>query len=173
MVFRRPGIAQRSSHRIHNHFFLFRDEIALANTDVGGVRWRFTGCKGDLSGGAPWKRAKPATSGQRASLQDELLIGRDGYAGPGRYLRLLNFRDRYHARSRLLDYLNSDGFDYWSDGLFYFLCGFLHTGARLGLAVAAVSDDALERAAPIIGGAAFVATLNFGTGVVANCGCPV
>jgi hypothetical protein len=27
-----------------------------------------------------------------------------------------------------------------------------------------VSDDALERAAPIIGGAASVATLNFGTG---------
>ena len=36
-----------------------------------------------------------------------------------------------------------------------------------------VSDDALERAAPIIGGAASVATLNFGTGIVANCGCAV
>ena len=36
-----------------------------------------------------------------------------------------------------------------------------------------VSDDALERAAPIIGGVASVATLNFGTGIVANCGCPV
>jgi hypothetical protein len=36
-----------------------------------------------------------------------------------------------------------------------------------------VSDDALERAAPIIGGAASVVTLNFGTGIVGNCGCPV
>jgi hypothetical protein len=35
-----------------------------------------------------------------------------------------------------------------------------------------VSDDALERAAPIIGGAASVVTLNFGTGIVGNCGCP-
>jgi hypothetical protein len=31
---------------------------------------------------------------------------------------LLDFRDTYHARSRLLDYLDSDGFDYWSDRLF-------------------------------------------------------
>jgi hypothetical protein len=36
-----------------------------------------------------------------------------------------------------------------------------------------VSDDALERAAPIIGGAASVVTLNFSTGIVGNCGCPV
>ena len=36
-----------------------------------------------------------------------------------------------------------------------------------------VSDDALERAAPIIGGVASVATLNFGTGIIGNCGCPV
>ncbi len=36
-----------------------------------------------------------------------------------------------------------------------------------------VSDDALERAAPIIGGAPSVVTLNFGTGIVGNCGCPV
>jgi hypothetical protein len=36
-----------------------------------------------------------------------------------------------------------------------------------------VSDDALERAAPIIGGVASVVTLNFGTGIVGNCGCPV
>ena len=36
-----------------------------------------------------------------------------------------------------------------------------------------VSDDALERAAPIIGGVASVATLNFGTFIVGNCGCPV
>ena len=35
-----------------------------------------------------------------------------------------------------------------------------------------VSDDALERAAPIIGGVASVVTLNFGTGIVGNCGCP-
>jgi hypothetical protein len=41
------------------------------------------------------------------------------------------------------------------------------------LLVFEVSDEALERAAPIIGGAASVATLNFGTGIVANCGCPV
>jgi hypothetical protein len=34
-----------------------------------------------------------------------------------------------------------------------------------------VSDDALERAAPIIGGVASV-TLNFGTGIVGNCGWP-
>ena len=36
-----------------------------------------------------------------------------------------------------------------------------------------VSDDALERAAPIIGGVASVVTMNFGTGIVGNCGCPV
>jgi hypothetical protein len=36
-----------------------------------------------------------------------------------------------------------------------------------------VSDDALERAAPIIGGVASVVTLNFGTGVLGNCACPV
>ena len=36
-----------------------------------------------------------------------------------------------------------------------------------------VSDDALERAAPIIGGVASVVTLNFGTFVVGNCGCAV
>jgi hypothetical protein len=36
-----------------------------------------------------------------------------------------------------------------------------------------VSDDALERAAPIIGGIASVVTLNFGTAIIGNCGCPV
>ena len=36
-----------------------------------------------------------------------------------------------------------------------------------------VSDDALERAAPIIGGVASVVTMNFGTSIVGNCGCPV
>jgi hypothetical protein len=36
-----------------------------------------------------------------------------------------------------------------------------------------VSDDALERAAPIIGGVASVVTLNFGTGLVGNCACAV
>jgi hypothetical protein len=35
-----------------------------------------------------------------------------------------------------------------------------------------VSDDALERAAPIIGGIASVVTLNFGTAIVGNCACP-
>jgi hypothetical protein len=35
-----------------------------------------------------------------------------------------------------------------------------------------VSDDALERAAPIIGGCASVVTLNFGTAIVGNCACP-
>ena len=52
MVFRRPGIAQRQRHRIHNHFLLFRGEIALADADAGGGRWRFARCKGSLSGGA-------------------------------------------------------------------------------------------------------------------------
>ena len=36
-----------------------------------------------------------------------------------------------------------------------------------------VSDDALERAAPIIGGVASVVTLNFGTAIIGNCACPV
>ena len=35
-----------------------------------------------------------------------------------------------------------------------------------------VSDDALERASPIIGGIASVVTLNFGTAIVGNCACP-
>jgi hypothetical protein len=35
-----------------------------------------------------------------------------------------------------------------------------------------VSDDALERAAGIGVGLSIV-TLNFGTGIVGNCGCPV
>jgi hypothetical protein len=35
-----------------------------------------------------------------------------------------------------------------------------------------ISDDALERAAPIIGGVASVVTLNFGTAIVGNCACP-
>jgi hypothetical protein len=35
-----------------------------------------------------------------------------------------------------------------------------------------VSDDALERAAPVIGGQATV-TLVYGTNIVGNCGCPV
>jgi hypothetical protein len=35
-----------------------------------------------------------------------------------------------------------------------------------------VSDDALERAAPIIGGVASVVTLNFGAAIIGNCGCP-
>jgi hypothetical protein len=36
-----------------------------------------------------------------------------------------------------------------------------------------VPDDELERAAPIIGGVASVVTLNFGTAIIGNCGCPV
>jgi hypothetical protein len=36
-----------------------------------------------------------------------------------------------------------------------------------------VSDDALERAAPIIGGAACVITMNYGTALLGNCGCPL
>jgi hypothetical protein len=36
-----------------------------------------------------------------------------------------------------------------------------------------VSDEALERAAPIIGGAASVETLNFATAILGNCACPV
>ena len=35
-----------------------------------------------------------------------------------------------------------------------------------------VSDDLLERAAPIIGGVASVVTLNFGTAIIGNCACP-
>jgi hypothetical protein len=35
-----------------------------------------------------------------------------------------------------------------------------------------VSDEELERAAPIIGGVASVVTLNFGTAIVGNCACP-
>jgi hypothetical protein len=35
-----------------------------------------------------------------------------------------------------------------------------------------VSDDALERAAPVVGGQATV-TLVYGTAVVGNCGCPI
>ena len=31
-----------------------------------------------------------------------------------------------YARSGLLDHLNGDGFDYWSDRLFHFPRGFLH-----------------------------------------------
>ncbi len=36
-----------------------------------------------------------------------------------------------------------------------------------------VSDEALEPAAPIIGGVASVETLNFATAILGNCGCPV
>ena len=36
-----------------------------------------------------------------------------------------------------------------------------------------ISDEALERAAPIIGGVASVETLNFATAVLGNCACPV
>jgi hypothetical protein len=35
-----------------------------------------------------------------------------------------------------------------------------------------VSDDALERAAPVVGGQATV-TWAYGTGIVGNCACPV
>jgi hypothetical protein len=36
-----------------------------------------------------------------------------------------------------------------------------------------VSDEALERAAPIIGGVGSVETLNFATAILGNCACPV
>jgi hypothetical protein len=36
-----------------------------------------------------------------------------------------------------------------------------------------VSDEAIERAAPIIGGCASVVTLNFATAIIGNCACPV
>ena len=36
-----------------------------------------------------------------------------------------------------------------------------------------VSDDALERAAPIVGGQATPVTMVFGTDIVGNCACPV
>ena len=47
---------------------------------------------------------------------------------------LLDFRDSYYVRSRLLDHLSSDGFDYWSDRRVYFPRSFLHWRAfGLGL----------------------------------------
>jgi hypothetical protein len=55
-------------------------------------------------------------------------------SGSADLTRLLDFRDGYYARSGLLDYLNSDGFDYRSDGLFHFPRGFLYRRAfGLGL----------------------------------------
>jgi hypothetical protein len=36
-----------------------------------------------------------------------------------------------------------------------------------------VSDEALERAAPIVGGQATPATMVFGTEIAGNCACPV
>jgi hypothetical protein len=36
-----------------------------------------------------------------------------------------------------------------------------------------LSDDVLERAAPIIGGVASVVTLNFAAAIIGNCACPV
>jgi hypothetical protein len=36
-----------------------------------------------------------------------------------------------------------------------------------------VSDEALERAAPFIGGQATPVTMVFGTDIVGNCACPV
>jgi hypothetical protein len=45
------------------------------------------------------------------------------------------------------------------------------TGAEL--LIFDVSDDDLERAAPIIGGVASVETLNFATAILGNCACPV
>jgi len=36
-----------------------------------------------------------------------------------------------------------------------------------------ISDEAIEGAASIIGGVASVVTLNFATGIIGNCGCPV
>lgn len=36
-----------------------------------------------------------------------------------------------------------------------------------------VSDDALERAAPLIGGQATPVTMVYGTAIVGNCACPV
>ena len=37
MVFRRCGIAQRRTHRIHNHLLLFRGEFALADADASAT----------------------------------------------------------------------------------------------------------------------------------------
>jgi hypothetical protein len=53
---------------------------------------------------------------------------RQGCEGPGsaRFTSLLDFRDCYYTRSGLLDHLDSDGFDYWSDRPFHFPGGFLH-----------------------------------------------
>jgi len=35
-----------------------------------------------------------------------------------------------------------------------------------------IYNEAIERAAPMIGGCASVVTLNFGTAIVGNCACP-
>jgi hypothetical protein len=65
------------------------------------------------------------------------------------YLDLLEFRDGYYARRGLLNHLNSDGFDCWSDRLFRprLPRSFLHW-VRLGLAVRfiALADFATLRA---------------------------
>jgi hypothetical protein len=70
-------------------------------------------------------------------IQTDRIFGRDRCRRPVparlTHLRLLDFRDTYDARSRLLDYLNSCGFDCWSDGLLYFPHSFLHwRGLGLG-----------------------------------------
>ena len=44
----------------------------------------------------------------------------------GCFTCLLDFRDSYYTRSRLLDHLDSNGFDYRSDRLLHFPGGFLH-----------------------------------------------
>ena len=51
---------------------------------------------------------------------------------------LLDLRDGYYARSGLLDHLNGDGFDYWSDQLPHFPRGLLHWCAVWGFALATV-----------------------------------
>ena len=58
-----------------------------------------------------------------------MAAGGVGFRVLARFTCLLDFRDSYHARSGLLDHLNSDGFDYRSDRLFHFPRGFLRCGA--------------------------------------------
>jgi hypothetical protein len=47
-------------------------------------------------------------------------LGAITLSGSARFTSLLDFRECYYTRSGLLDHLDSDGFDYWSDRPFHF-----------------------------------------------------
>jgi hypothetical protein len=57
-----------------------------------------------------------------ASLVEQTLLAPGSVHLP----RLLHFRDAYYARSLLLDHINNDGFNYWSNRLFALARGLLH-----------------------------------------------